>query len=90
MQFTVSQSSLAKALLVVAKGMATNSTLPYLSGIYIRAAEGTLEFQTANLTISIRHRIAAKAIQIIRREAAKPENQRKAREFVGKMRNRRR
>ena len=59
MKFTVSQSSLAKALLVVSKGMATNSTLPYLSGIYIKAAEGTLEFQTANLTISIRHRIAA-------------------------------
>lgn len=59
MKFTVSQSSLAKALLVVAKGMATNSTLPYLSGIYIKAGEGTLEFQTANLTISIRHRIAA-------------------------------
>ena len=59
MKFTVSQSSLAKALLVVAKGMATNSTLPYLSGIYIKAEEGTLEFQTANLTISIRHRIAA-------------------------------
>ncbi len=59
MKFTVSQSSLAKALLVVAKGMATNSTLPYLSGIYIKADEGTLEFQTANLTISIRHRIAA-------------------------------
>lgn len=59
MKFTVSQSSIAKALLVVAKGMATNSTLPYLSGIYIKATEGTLEFQTANLTISIRHRIAA-------------------------------
>ena len=59
MKFTVSQSSLAKALLVVAKGMATNSTLPYLSGIYIKAEEGTLEFQTANLTISVRHRIAA-------------------------------
>jgi len=59
MKFTVSQSSLAKALLVVSKGMATNSTLPYLSGIYIKATDGTLEFQTANLTISIRHRIAA-------------------------------
>lgn len=59
MKFTVSQSSLAKALLVVAKGMATNSTLPYLSGIYIKAEDGTLEFQTANLTISIRHKIAA-------------------------------
>ena len=59
MKFTVSQSSLAKALLVVAKGMASNSTLPHLSGIYIKAEDGMLEFQTTNLTISIRHRIAA-------------------------------
>lgn len=59
MKFTVSQAALAKALLVVAKGMATNSTLPYLSGIYLKATEGTLELQTANLTISIRHQIAA-------------------------------
>ena len=47
MRFTVSQSSLLKALSVVAKGMGTNSTLPLLSGIYIKAEEGTLEFQTA-------------------------------------------
>ena len=59
MKFTVSQSSLAKALLVVSKGMATNTTMPYLAGIYIKAADGTLEFQTSNLSISIRHRIAA-------------------------------
>ena len=59
MKFTVSQSSLAQALSVVSKGMASNSTLPVLSGIYIKAEEGTLEFQTTNLTISIRHKIAA-------------------------------
>ncbi|MBM6774461.1 DNA polymerase III subunit beta [Olsenella profusa] len=59
MKFTVSQSALMKALAVVAKGMGTNSTLPILSGIYVRAGEGTLEFQTNNLTISIRHLIPA-------------------------------
>jgi DNA polymerase-3 subunit beta len=59
MRFSVSQSALSRALLVVMKGMATNSTLPILSGIYIHAEEGTLEFQSTNLTISIRHRIAA-------------------------------
>ena len=59
MKFTVSQSALSKALAVVSKGMGSNSTLPLLSGIYIKAEEGTLEFQTNNLTISIRHRIAA-------------------------------
>ena len=59
MKFTVSQSALERALAVVAKGMATNSTLPVLSGIYIRASEGMLELQTTNLTISIRHKVAA-------------------------------
>ena len=59
MKFTVSQSALSKALAVVSKGMGNNSTLPLLSGIYIKADQGTLEFQTNNLTISIRHRIAA-------------------------------
>ena len=59
MKFTVSQSSLMKALAVVAKGMGTNSTLPILAGVYVRAQEGTLEFQTNNLTISIRHLIPA-------------------------------
>lgn len=59
MKFTVSQSSLMRALAVVAKGMGTNSTLPILSGVYVRAYEGTLEFQTNNLTISIRHLIPA-------------------------------
>lgn len=59
MKFTVSQSSLMKALAVMSKGMGANSTLPILSGIYIRAAEGALEFQTNNLTITIRHLIPA-------------------------------
>lgn len=59
MKFTVSQSALMKALSVVAKGMGANSTLPILSGIYIKAVDGQLEFQTNNLTISIRHLIPA-------------------------------
>jgi hypothetical protein len=32
--------------------------------------------------------LAAKAIQIVRREAAKPENQRRARELLAKVRTR--
>ncbi|WP_072500315.1 DNA polymerase III subunit beta [Olsenella phocaeensis] len=59
MKFSVSQSALAGALAVVSKGMASNSTLPILSGVYIKAEEGVLEFQTTNLTISIRHKIQA-------------------------------
>lgn len=58
MKFTVSQASLATALNIVSKGL-TSSTLPILSGVYVRAEEGTLEFQTTDLSISVRHRIAA-------------------------------
>jgi DNA polymerase-3 subunit beta len=59
MKFIVSQSALATALSVVSKGMGSNASLPILAGIYIKADEGTLEFQTTNLDISIRHRIPA-------------------------------
>ena len=59
MKFTVSQSALARAIGIVSKGLASNSTLPILSGILLRASEGTLELQTSNLTISVRHRVAA-------------------------------
>ena len=59
MKFSVSQKSLLSALSIVGKGMSGNSTIPLLSGIYIKAENGTLEFQTNNLTISIRHKIGA-------------------------------
>jgi len=59
MKFSVSQTSLEKALSIVGKGMASNSTLPVLSGVFIKAEAGVIELQTTNLTISIRHRIAA-------------------------------
>ena len=58
MKFTVSQSSLATALAIVSKGL-NSSTLPILQGVYVRADEGALEFQTTDLNISVRHRIAA-------------------------------
>ncbi|MFC4556549.1 hypothetical protein [Georgenia faecalis] len=38
---------------------------------------------------AVRGGIAVKAMQIVRREAAKPENQRKAKELVGKLSQRR-
>lgn len=60
MRFTVSQSSLADALAIVQKGIASASTLPILSGVLIKAEDGVLEFQTSNYTISIRHRVAAR------------------------------
>lgn len=59
MKFSVSQGSLTQALSIVMKGVASTSTLPILSGVLVRAADGVLEFQTSNYTISIRHRIAA-------------------------------
>ena len=60
MKFTVSQSALSDAIAIVMKGIAPSSTLPILSGVLVRAADGVLEFQTSNYTISIRHRIAAR------------------------------
>ena len=59
MKFSVSQSSLERALSIVAKGMASNSTLPILSGIYISATAGMIELQSTDLTISVRHKMAA-------------------------------
>lgn len=59
MRFTVSQSALSEALAIVSKGMSGNATLPLLSGIYLKAEGGTLELQTNNLVISVRHRVAA-------------------------------
>jgi DNA polymerase-3 subunit beta len=59
LKFTVSQTALDMALVVVSKGIASNSTIPILSGILLRAQEGTLELQTTDLTISIRHKIPA-------------------------------
>ena len=59
MKFTVSQSSLAKAIAVVSKGIGAQSTLPVLGGVFLRAEAGSIEFQTTNTTISIRHSIAA-------------------------------
>ena len=59
MRFTVSKSALSKALTIVSKGMASSSNQPILSGVYLLAEEGTLEFQTTDGTISIRHRCQA-------------------------------
>ena len=59
MKFTVSQSSLAKAIAVVSKGIGAQSTLPVLGGVFLRAEAGSIELQTTNTTISIRHAIAA-------------------------------
>ena len=60
MKFTVSQSALQTALDIVSKGIGSNTTLPILSGIYLKAFNGMLELQSSDLTISIKHQIAAR------------------------------
>lgn len=60
MRFTVSRDALKEATGIVLKGIASTSTLPILAGVLIKAADGVLELQTSNYTISIRHRIAAR------------------------------
>jgi DNA polymerase-3 subunit beta len=59
MKFSVSQNSLDTSLSIIGKGLSSNSTIPILSGIYLNASDGTLELQTTDLNISIRHKIAA-------------------------------
>lgn len=59
MRFTVSQSSLSKALSLVSKGISPHSTIPVLGGILIKASGATLEMQTTDLDTSVRHKIAA-------------------------------
>ena len=59
MNFTVSQASLQTALDIVMKGIGSNPSLPILSGVYLKAQEGTLELQSNDLTISIKHKVAA-------------------------------
>ena len=51
MRFSVSQSALDVALSVVSKGMATASTIPTLSGVYMKAADGVLELQTVTRSL---------------------------------------
>lgn len=59
MKFTVSQSALARAIAVVSKGIGSQSTLPILTGIRISASAGTIQLQTTNLNVSIRHALPA-------------------------------
>ncbi|MEE0028140.1 MAG: DNA polymerase III subunit beta [Atopobiaceae bacterium] len=59
MKFTVSQSALSRALSVVSKGIGAQATLPILAGIHMSAHAGSIEFQTTNMNISIRHSIPA-------------------------------
>ena len=59
MKFSVSQSTLAKAIAVVSKGLASATNSAILAGILVRAEEGTVELQTTNQTIHVRDLMAA-------------------------------
>ena len=54
MKFSINQSELQDALAVVLKGIATRSTLPILSGIYLDAHNDNLTLQATDLD-SIHH-----------------------------------
>ena len=54
-KFSINQSELQDALAVVLKGIATRSTLPILSGIYLDAHNDNLTLQATDLELSIHH-----------------------------------
>ena len=59
MKFSINQSELQNALAVVLKGIATRSTLPILSGIYLDAHGDALTLQATDLEVSIQYTVAA-------------------------------
>lgn len=59
MKFSINQSELQNALAVVLKGIATRSTLPILSGIYLDAHDDTLTLQATDLELSIQYSVSA-------------------------------
>ncbi len=59
MKFSINQSELQGALGVVAKGAATRSTLPILSGILLKAYDDSLTLESTNLDLSIQCSVAA-------------------------------
>lgn len=59
MRFSINQSELQNALSVVLKGISTRSTLPILSGVYVRADNDVLVLQSTDLELSIQYTVAA-------------------------------
>jgi DNA polymerase III subunit beta len=59
LKFSINQSELQNALSVVLKGIATRSTLPILSGIYLDAHDDTLTLQATDLELSIQYSVSA-------------------------------
>lgn len=59
MKFSINQSELQNALSVVLKGIATRSTLPILSGVFLDAKGDTIVLQTTDLELSVQYTVAA-------------------------------
>lgn len=59
LKFSINQSELQNALSVVLKGVATRSTLPILSGVYLDAQKDSLTLQTTDLELSVQYTVAA-------------------------------
>lgn len=55
MKFTISKNELSEILQIVSKGMSARSTLPILSGFYIKATDGEVIFQSTDLEVSVKH-----------------------------------
>ena len=71
MKFSINQSELQNALSVVLKGVATRSTLPILSGVFLEADNDSLTLQTTDLELSVQYTVAAlveqpgRAVQVL-------------------------
>ncbi len=59
MKFSINQSELQNAIAVVLKGIATRSTLPILSGIYMQAEADHITMQATDLELSIQYTVPA-------------------------------
>lgn len=59
MKFSINQTEFYQALSVVAKGAATHSTLPILSGVYLDAAGDHVVLQTTDLDRSVQYTVPA-------------------------------
>ena len=59
MRFNINKSELLNALTIVSKGASSRSTLPVLSGVYIKAQGSGLIMQTTDLERSIRYDVPA-------------------------------
>lgn len=60
MRFSINQNELLTALGIVSKALSSRSTLPILSGIYIKAINDTVILQATNLDLSVQY--TAKAL----------------------------